>query len=142
MNRSGDPVTVLVATRIVSGNHDRMIAAPAAPAAGTTSVEPALHIREAMISYGDVDLVGRRIALRFVMIDSIDRAHGFFATAGGRSYFVMTTALDVKNLQVGDIVALDGTVLALPPTLAEELKMPSYGNTSIYVYAHRLESGG
>ena len=141
MNQDIDHVMALVATRIAIGNHDRLIPMTKGRIARTPSAETALLTREATISYGDVDLVGRRIAFPFVMIESIDRGHGFFATAAGRSFFVMTAALETKELEVGDTVALDGIVLALPPALARELNVPSYTNTSIYVYASRLKSG-
>lgn len=132
---------VLVATRIVGDDIDReiMVRDKDTTALSSAAFSPISSIPS--ISAGDLALVGRRVVLPPVMIHSIDRAYGFCVNSGSHNFFVMVQRQDIKRLRVGDAVALNGVILALPPTLAAGLRIPAHTNTTIYVYADPLKSG-
>ena len=135
------PARVLVATRIVGDDIHRQIIVrdKGTTALSSAAFNPISSIPS--ISAGDLALVGRQVVLPPVMIHSIDRAYGFCVNSGDRNFFVMVQRQDIKRLRVGHAVALNGVILALPPTLAAGLRIPPHTNTTIYVYADPLKSG-
>lgn len=143
IGRNLDQKPVLVATRIVGGDNDRVmvLSSTTGPAVMRPSATSAFITDIAVIGTGDRALVGRRVALPAVTIQSIDRAHGFFVKAGNRSLFVLMSHPDQMTFRTGDAVILEGVVLALPATLAAGLKMPDHANSLIYVYGSSVRSG-
>jgi hypothetical protein len=139
MTRPLDEVPVLEATRIIGGNNNRalVIAANTGPTMMTPAGTPAPITDLAAVREGDLDLVGQRVALTDVTIQSVDR-DGFFLTSANRSLFVLLNDPDKMTLRTGDSVSVQGVVLALPPKVAAGLKMPADTNSAIYVYAESV----
>lgn len=140
MERPLDEVPVLEAARIIGGNNNRVLIVTAKT--GTTVMTPAgtpvLITDLGVVGGGDLGLVGQRVALTDVTIQSIDRDDGFFLKSGNRSLFVLMNDLDKMTFRTGDSVIVQGVVLALPPKLAAGLKMPADTNSAIYVYAESV----
>jgi hypothetical protein len=124
---------ILVATRIAGGEASRsyVVDLSGKVMAPTTAVITDFGI----LSRGDHTLVGRHVDLTKLSIESIDGKDGFFARAGDGRVFVLLDDPEELELRVGDTVAVNGVVLALPANIGARLKAPAGANSVIYIYA-------
>ena len=140
LDKNLDREPVLVATRIVGGDSDRVMLIT--PASDRSSSAPSGLLRAitdaGLIGRGGSTLVGRRVDLPSVRILSVSGDDGLFVRAGNRTLFVLVDDPDQMKFRIGDDVRLEGTVLAMPAGMARDLWMPSETNAVIYVYADQI----
>ena len=128
---------VLVAERLVGGNNNVAMVIDttvrADQAVGTSGSTSAMTDARALDS-GNEDLVGRRVSLTNVRVSGTATGGGFFVNAGDRHLFVLpaTAGTSVAN---GATVAIDGTVMQMPRSMAGRLSAPGSLNDDLYVYA-------
>ena len=128
---------ILVAIRIAGGEANRSYVADMSGKAMTPA--GAVITDFAILGRGDHTVIGRPVALTQLTIDTIDGRDGFFARSGDGRVFVLLDAPEEFELRVGDTVAVDGVVLALPANIGARLKAPAGANTVIYVYAKEIK---
>jgi hypothetical protein len=128
---------ILVATRIAGGEGNRsyvfdMSGKPMAPST-------AVITDFAVIGRGDHALVGRHVNLTKLTVESIGGKDGFFVRSGDARVFVLLDDPEELELRVGDTVAVNGVVLALPANIGARLKAPAGANSVIYIYARDVQ---
>jgi hypothetical protein len=131
---------VLVASRIVGGNNDLAMVIDVAPAekskpVGTAGGSAAAVTNLSTIANGNDDLVGRRVDLDNIRIESMAKDSGFFVKDGGNAIFVLPAHSDRTSVKASDTVSLSGVVLQMPNAMKSRVNMPSGGNDDIYIYA-------
>ena len=132
---------LLIATRIVGEDANRAfvldVTSDATPVTPSGTLAPITDAT--IVGAGDVSLVGRFVTLGQLKIDSLDDKDGFYVRAGGRPVFVLMQDGGVRDVKVGDTVAVTGVVLQLPRDLVLKLKAPEGLNQTIYVYAQKVK---
>jgi hypothetical protein len=130
---------VLVASRIVGGNNDLAMvidvaAGEASKPVGTTGSSAAVT-NLSTLATGNQDLIGRRVDLDDIRIDSMAKDTGFFVKDGGTAVFVLPAHPDRTSVKASETVSLSGVVLQMPKAMKSRLNLPSGGNDEIYIYA-------
>jgi hypothetical protein len=131
---------VLVASRIVGGNNDLAIVIDVATGqttkpVGTTGGSSAAVTTLSTLAKGNDDLIGRRVNLDNIRIDSMAKDSGFFVKDGGAAVFVLPAHPERGSVKASDTVSLSGVVLQMPNAMRSRVDMPSGGNVDIYIYA-------
>lgn len=124
---------ILVATRIAGGEGNRSYVFDTSGKVMTP--ETGVISDLALLGRGDATLVGRHVDLAKVTIESISGRDGFFVRSGDRHVFVLLDDPEELAFKVGDTVAVNGVVLALPLNASSRIKAPSGANSVIYIYA-------
>lgn len=128
---------VLVASQIVGGDNDMVLLIDAAQGqgqvAGARRDEPAITTI-ADLSDADESMVGRRVTLDNVSLQSLASHDGFYVKSGEESVFVLPAK---KGLDVtaGATVSVEGVVLKAPSNMRLTGDMPEDANDDIYVLA-------
>ena len=130
---------VLIASRIVGGNNNTAmvidVKSAEKPVGTSGSAAPMSDL--AAIAAGGEDLIGRRVTLNGLRIETMASNQGFFAKAGDHTVFVLPA--DNQSVKQGDTVTIEGLVLELPRHMENHLKGPSDLNEDIYVYATAIK---
>jgi hypothetical protein len=142
---------VLVASQVVGGDSNVVVAITSRPAAArtqttdaTSGTAPGAATASAVTDRGtiaraDERLVGRRVDLDNVKVDRVGAHHGFWIEAAGTGVFVLPAphATGEGTPAVGKAVGIEGVVLELPRSLRERARTQD-GNDAIYIYATSL----
>lgn len=133
---------VIVASAIVGGDDDFAMAINLGASDTTTGGNgsaadsngaPISSLSE--IASGDEDLIGRRVQLTGVKVDSLAKNGGFVAKANTAAVFVLPADKNAAAVQPGDTVTISGTVLQMPRHMRTHVNAPAGANDDIYVYA-------
>jgi hypothetical protein len=128
---------ILVATRIAGGEGSRSYVFDTSGKVMTP--ESGVITDVTVLGRGDTTLVGRHVDLSKLTIDSISDRDGFFVRSGDSRIFVLLDDPEELEFRVGDTVAVNGLVLALPANVSSRIKAPAGANSVIYLYARDVK---
>lgn len=131
---------VLVASHIVAGNENRALVIDVKPGGtatpvGTTGGSSSPLKTLSALANGTEDLVGRRVDLGNLRVDSLAKDQGFFVKDAGKAVFVLPGDPDQSSVKANETVSLSGVVLQMPKAMKRRVNMPSGGNDDIYIFA-------
>jgi uncharacterized protein YdeI (BOF family) len=135
---------VLVASRVVGGNNDLAMVIDASASTdknkpvGTTGGSGSPMSDLSSIAGADEELVGRRVELNGVKVQSMANDTGFFVSAGGKAILVLPSKPDAETVKANDTVSLHGVVLQMPRAMKDRVNLPSGGNKDVYIYATKI----
>ena len=91
------------------------------------------------IANGDEDLVGRKVHLNGLTVQSAAKDSGFVVKTAEGNFFVLPSSAGTAGARAGDVVSVKGYVLQLPRGMREHVRNSSAStanlNEDIYVYA-------
>ena len=94
------------------------------------------------LATGGIDMVGRRVDISNVRIESVGNQHGLFARAGDRTVYILPAVGARPGVAKGQTVSVEGTILQMPRFMKDRLQKEagaSSFNDAIYIYATDLQ---